>query len=89
MLISIKNKKINIYVKLSTFKTQIERKKNLKLIKKVIIGRVKMFSQTQKNEKKPQKKGNVDNFLTNIPKPAAYLRVNCNINLIKNRVERK
>ena len=34
MLISIKNKKLNIYVKLSTFKTQIERKKNLKLIKK-------------------------------------------------------
>ena len=40
----IKNKKLNIYVKLSTFKTQIERKKNLKLIKKVIIGRMKMFS---------------------------------------------
>ena len=74
----IKNKKLNIYVKLSTFVTQIERKKNLKLIKKVIIERVKMFSQTQKNEKKPQKKGNVDNFLTNIPKPATYLRVNCN-----------
>ena len=75
----IKNKKLNIYVKLSTFVTQIERKKKLKLVKKVIIGRVKMFSQTQKNEKKTQKKGNVDNFLTNIPKPATYLRVNCNL----------
>ena len=53
----IKNKKLNIYVKLSTFVTQIERKKKLKLIKKVIIGRVKMFSQTQKMKKRLKKKG--------------------------------
>lgn len=79
----IKNKKLNIYVKLSTFKIQIERKKNLKLIKKVIIERVKMFSQTQKNEKKTQKKWNVDNFLTYIPKLATYLRVNCNVFFVK------
>lgn len=56
MLISIKNKKLNIYVKLSTFKTQIERKKNLKLIKKVIIERMKMFSQTQKMKKDSKKR---------------------------------